>query len=103
MFPFLKVWVLIQKVERRLCTAISLIERHKFLRWETAFWLDEFIAELFQILLELLVSLISALGSSVRILAIFFPEQRACSQASGPFSLLFGCLLSLNRTTSLGR
>ena len=76
MFPqFLKVWVLIQKVERRLCTAISLTERHKFLRWENAFWLDEFIAELFQILLELLVSLISALGSSVRILAIFSPKQ----------------------------
>ena len=40
-FPFLKVWVLIQKVERRLCTAISLIERHKFLKWENAFWLEE--------------------------------------------------------------
>ena len=47
-----------------------------------------------QILLELLVSLISALGSSVRILAIFSAKQRACSQASGP---------CLNRTNLVPR
>ena len=47
-----------------------------------------------QIPLELLVSLISALGSSVQILAIFSPKQRACSQASGP---------CLNRTNLVPR